>query len=524
MKRGRVILVGAGPGAPDLVTVRGAEALRGADAVVYDALAPEALLALAPPDALRIDVGKRGHDAPTLSQDDTSALLVRLAAEGRTVVRLKGADPYVFGRGSEEASACARAGIPFEVVPGVSSLFGALAYAGIPITDRRHSASFAVTTGHKDPSKPARETRWDLLAQAADTLVVLMGARNLEEIAGRLLASGRSPATPAAVVMDGTLPSQRVVEAPLGELARRAREAGVVYSLAYGDQPALICELVDWARAAGFEVVAAGKGTKYLPAYHDSTPDTVWGHYGFTAQQVANGDFNAQMFNSFLDGTKSAIEMAAVANATGLTPAPEGLAFPPCGVDDLPQLLRPRAEGGLLHHRGQVEVVSSLERDGRPVSRDLRWGVYVTLAADSEYVRRCFHEYGLATDETGNYAAMYKPYHLIGLELGITVASIGLRGEATGQPSGFRGDAVAVAKRDLREGETLDGEGGRTVWGRLMPARESVRRGALPIGLAQGGMLSRAVAKGEVVRWRDVVVPDSEAARVRREMEALPAR
>ena len=227
MKRGRVILVGAGPGAPDLVTVRGAEALRAADAVVYDALAPEALLALAPPDALRIDVGKRGHDAPTLPQDDTSALLVRLAAEGRTVVRLKGGDPYVFGRGGEEASACARAGIPFEVVPGVSSLFGALAYAGIPITDRRHSASFAVATGHKDPSKVARETRWDLLARAADTLVVLMGARNLEEIAARLLDSGRSPATPAAVVMDGTLPSQRVVEAPLGELAGLAREAGV---------------------------------------------------------------------------------------------------------------------------------------------------------------------------------------------------------------------------------------------------------------------------------------------------------
>lgn len=227
MKHGRVILVGAGPGAPDLITLRGAEALRGADAVVYDALAPEALLALAPPQALRIDVGKRGHDAPTLPQDDTSALLVRLASEGRTVVRLKGGDPYVFGRGGEEASACARAGIPFEVVPGVSSLFGALAYAGIPITDRRHAASFAVMTGHKDPTKAARETRWDLLSNAADTLVVLMGARNLEEIAGRLLAAGRAPSTPSAVVMDGTLPSQRVVEAPLGELAVRAREAGV---------------------------------------------------------------------------------------------------------------------------------------------------------------------------------------------------------------------------------------------------------------------------------------------------------
>jgi uroporphyrinogen III methyltransferase/synthase len=227
VKRGRVILVGAGPGAPDLITLRGAEALRAADAVIYDALASNALLALAPPEALRIDVGKRGHDAPTRPQEEITALLLRLAAEGRTVVRLKGGDPYIFGRGGEEASACARAGIDFEVVPGVSSVFGALAYAGIPLTDRRHGASFVVTTGHKDPSKAARETRWDLLANAADTVVVLMGARNLGEIATRLIEAGRSPATPAAVVMNGTLPSQRVVEAPLGELAERAREAGV---------------------------------------------------------------------------------------------------------------------------------------------------------------------------------------------------------------------------------------------------------------------------------------------------------
>jgi predicted homoserine dehydrogenase-like protein len=303
-------------------------------------------------------------------------------------------------------------------------------------------------------------------------------------------------------------------------LARRAREAGIVYSLAYGDQPALICELVDWARAAGFEVVAAGKGTKYLPAYHDSTPDTVWGHYGFAPEQVAKGDFNTQMFNSFLDGTKSAIEMAAVANATGLTPAPEGLAFPPCGVDDLPRVLRPAVEGGQLHHRGQVEVVSSLDRDGQPVARDLRWGVYVTFAADAEYVRRCFAEYGLLTDESGNYAAMYKPYHLIGLELGISVASIGLRGESTGAADGFRGDVVAVAKRDLKAGETLDGEGGYTVWGRLMTAQDSLASGGLPIGLAHGIRLARRISKGELVTWHDVAVPESEAVLVRREMEA----
>lgn len=306
-------------------------------------------------------------------------------------------------------------------------------------------------------------------------------------------------------------------------LARRAREAGLVYSLAYGDQPALICELVDWARAAGFDVVAAGKGTKYLPAYHDSTPETVWQHYGFTPEQLARGDFNAKMFNSFLDGTKSAIEMAAVANATGLVPAPGGLAFPPCGADDLARVLKPRAEGGCLHHRGQVEVVSSLERDGRPVARDLRWGVFVVFAAATDYVRRCFAEYGLATDDSGNYSAMYRPWHLVGLELGLSIASVGLRGEATGAPVGFVGDVAAVAKRDLQAGETLDGEGGYTVWGRLVPARASLEQGALPIGLAAGARLVRAVPRGALLTWADVLVPESAALEARREMEASVA-
>jgi predicted homoserine dehydrogenase-like protein len=308
-------------------------------------------------------------------------------------------------------------------------------------------------------------------------------------------------------------------------LARRAREAGIVYSLAYGDQPALICELVDWCRTAGFEVVAAGKGTKYLPAYHESTPATVWPHYGFTPEQVASGDFNAQMFNSFLDGTKSAIEMAAVANATGLAPAPGGLAFPPCGVDDLPRVLRPRDEGGQLEHVGQVEVISSLERDGRPVFRDLRWGVYVTFRAGvrqgEDYVRRCFGEYGFPTDPSGRYSAMVKPTHAIGLELGISVASAGLRAEPTGSATGWRGDVVATAKRALAAGETLDGEGGYTVYGKLVPAADSLTLGALPLGLAHGVRLRRPVAAHASVRWDDVEFdPNDETVRFRREMEA----
>jgi len=308
-----------------------------------------------------------------------------------------------------------------------------------------------------------------------------------------------------------------VLAGPL--LAEEARAAGVVYSLAYGDQPALVCELVDWARACGFEVAAAGKGTKYLRAYHVVTPDNVWAHYGLMPDEARRGGMNPHMFNSFLDGTKSAIEMAAIANACDLAVPADGLGFPPCGVDDLPQLLRGRDAGGILDRDGIVEVVSCLERDGRPVFRDLRWGVYVVLKAPTPYAKACFKEYGLKTDASGWYAAMYKPYHLIGLELGISILSAALRGEATGQPRGFRGDAVAVAKRVLRAGEMLDGEGGYTVWGKLVPAERSLAEGALPIGLAHKVELLSDVAAGEFVRWSDVKMPESEAVRARRDME-----
>jgi len=304
-------------------------------------------------------------------------------------------------------------------------------------------------------------------------------------------------------------------------LAQRAAQAEVVYSLAYGDQPALIAEMVDWARATGFNVVCAGKGTKYLPQYHASTPDTVWQYYGLTPEQATAGHMNPKMFNSFLDGTKSAIEMAAVANATGLTPAPEGLAFPPCGVDTLPQVLKPHDAGGLLHHKGTVEVVSSLNRDGSDVERDLRWGVYVTFEAPSDYAASCFGEYGLVTDDSGHYSALYRPFHLIGLELGISIASVALRGEATGRARGFVGDVVATAKRDLAAGEVLDGEGGYTVWGKLMPATDSLSIGGLPIGLAHSVKLVNARAAGETIHWQDVEVDESsEAVKIRREMEA----
>jgi predicted homoserine dehydrogenase-like protein len=303
-------------------------------------------------------------------------------------------------------------------------------------------------------------------------------------------------------------------------LAAKARAAGVIYSLAYGDQPALIAEMVDWARSAGFIVAAAGKGTKYLPAYHAVTPDGVWKHYGLTAEEARQAGMNSQMFNSFLDGTKSAIEMAAVANACDLAVPQDGLLFPPCGADALATVLRPKELAGVLERDGMVEVVSSLKRDGSPVPRDLRWGVYVVLKAANDYAAVCFKQYGLPSDSTGRYAAMYKPFHLIGLELSISVLNAALRREPTGSCRAWRGDAVAVAKRALQAGEMLDGEGGYTVYAKLIPATRSLERGALPIGLAHHVKLTRDVAAGEILTAADVTLDSSvEAVCVRREME-----
>ena len=370
-------------------------------------------------------------------------------------------------------------------------------------------------------------------------------------------------------------------------LVAKAQENGVIYSLAYGDQPALICEQIDTIRAMGLSVVCAGKGTKYLPEYHQSTPSSVWDYYGLTKEDAQAGGMNSKMFNSFLDGTKSAIEMTAVANATGLKPPQDGLLFPPCSVDNIASTLIPHSEGGILEEKGMVEVISSLNRDGsdierdlrwgvfvvfeaetqyvrrcfaeyglvtdnsgnysalyRPyhliglelgisvevisslnrdgsdIERDLRWGVFVVFEAETQYVRRCFAEYGLVTDNSGNYSALYRPYHLIGLELGISVASVVLRREPTGSPVSFSADVISIAKRDLGVGEMLDGEGGSMVWGKIVPVENSLLQFAVPIGFATGLELARPIAKGAVVTWHDVRVRDCHSAHsLRKQME-----
>ena len=305
-------------------------------------------------------------------------------------------------------------------------------------------------------------------------------------------------------------------------LAAKAGDAEVIYSLAYGDQPALACELVDWARTAGFPVVAAGRGHKWLPHFRESTPDTVWDHWGLSAEQAQAGGLNPKMFNAFLDGSKPAIETAAIANATGLEAPEDGLAFPPGSIDDIPTLMRPRDEGGVLEKKGLVEAIASLRTDGTPIPHDIRKGVWVCVEADTDYIRRCFEEYQVTTDPSGRYMCNYKKWHMIGLELGLSVASIGLRGEPTGVATCFNADVVATAKRALAPGDMLDGEGGSTVFGTLQPAAKSMADGRLPLGLAHQMKVIRPVAKDAMLTWDDVAVDETlSATQIRREMEAM---
>ena len=303
-------------------------------------------------------------------------------------------------------------------------------------------------------------------------------------------------------------------------LAKKASSAGVVYSLAFGDQPAMICDLVEWARVCGFPVSAAGRGHKWLPHFCRSTPDTVWEHYGLTPEQAERGRLNPKMFNSFLDGSKPSIESTAVANATGLEVPSNGLLYPPASIEDIPVVTRPKSDGGVLEKKGMVEVISSLNPDGTPIDYDIRMGVWVTVEAETEYIKNCFEEYKVHTDPTGRYFTLYKRWHLIGLELGMSVASVVLREEATGVATGWKADVAATAKRTLKAGEMLDGEGGYTVWGKLLPASTSLEQRTLPLGLAHQVKVIRDVPEGDTVTWDDVEMDTSlKAYSIRKEFE-----
>ncbi|MGC5076571.1 NAD(P)H-dependent oxidoreductase [Agrococcus sp. DT81.2] len=308
-------------------------------------------------------------------------------------------------------------------------------------------------------------------------------------------------------------------------LAKRAKEAGLVYSMAFGDQPALIWELVDWARTSGFDVVCAGKGAKYLPGYNQMNPDNVWDHWEFSDELKQSGQLNPYMHTSFRDGTKAAIEMAAVANAAGLVPGDAGLSFTPGNLEEIATVCRPESAGGVLSHEGTVDVMSSYTREGDWIPHNTQEGVFVVVKATNDYVSECFQEYPWHPDPSGQYAALYRPYHYVGLELNVSIANAVLRGVATGTAVGFTADVVATAKKDLAAGDTLDGEGGFAVYGKLVSARTSVAEGYLPVALAHHVPLKNDVKQGESVRWDDVEIDDSlaQAIELRRETEALAA-
>jgi predicted homoserine dehydrogenase-like protein len=284
-----------------------------------------------------------------------------------------------------------------------------------------------------------------------------------------------------------------------------AKENGVICSMAYGDQPSLIIEQIEWARLNGFSVVCAGKGTKYHPTFEYSTPDTVWGHYGLTKERAeSESGMNPKMFNSFLCGDKSAIEMCAVSNAANLKCPSNGLTFPPIGVYDIAKKLIPKQEGGLIDFDGQVEVISSIDLNKNDIPNDLRWGVYIVIKAKNEYVKNCFKDYGMVTDSSGNYSAIWRPYHYIGLELAQSIYSIALDNRATGFTKNYNADVASYAKKDLKIGDKLDGEGGFCARGKLITSQKSKDEKILPLGLTDNAILKKNINKDQVIRLEDV--------------------
>ncbi len=435
-------------------------------------------------------------------------------------------------------AARAEAGRPVRV-----GLIGAGKFGAMFLSQARRTAGIhVVAIADLDVERArhaCRVTGWDETAFAAASFdgAVASGATYLLEDSAALIAAGEidlvieATGDPRVGIRHAlmTISAGRhivmvnveadVVAGPL--LARKAAEAGVVYSLAYGDQPALICEQVDWARTCGFEVVSAGKGTAWHPSFHTSTPETVWDHFYITAEQAEAGGLNPKMFNSFHDGSKSGIEMTAVCNATGLTPQADGLGFPTASCYELASICKPATAGGRLSHKGTTEVVSSLDAEMNEIEHHIRMGTFVVVAAGHDYVVECNRQYGFLPDESYEHFALYRPTHMIGHELGVTVASVVLRGEPTGAPTAFRSDVVACAKRDLKAGEVLDGEGGYLVWGKQVAASTSLALGGLPLGLASDGPLVRDIKAGELLTWADVTLDESDPALgVRREMEA----
>ena len=305
-------------------------------------------------------------------------------------------------------------------------------------------------------------------------------------------------------------------------LARKARAAGVVYSLAWGDQPALICEQVDWARACGFKVISAGKGTRYHPTYHRSNPDTVWEILDKYLKIDDRNSINPKMFNSFIDGTKSGIEMTAVCNATGLVPQTNGLGFPPASRFELADICKPKSEGGALEMTGVTEVVSSVDRDERDVPHHLAMGTFVVFEGESAYARQCFREYHLMPDNSGRYAALVPAdaHDRTGAwdfdRLGGAARRADRHAHRASTPMWSRPpSAISRPARCWMERAASASGANRC---RL---RRRSMQGVCRSGLAHQVRLRSDIAEGAVLRWSDVDFDAADlAVRMRREMEA----
>ena len=278
----------------------------------------------------------------------------------------------------------------------------------------------------------------------------------------------------------------------------------VVYSMAYGDQPALILEQIEWALLNGFEVICAGKGTKYHKTFEDSTPETVWQHYGIKAKDALSSGMNPKMFNSFLTGDKSSIEMAAVANSSHLKVPDTGLNYPCININQIAKQLIPMESGGLLEKNRQLEVITSIDENKKEIDNHLRWGVFLVFKGKNNYVKNCFSDYGMIVDDTGEYTALWRPYHYIGLELAQSIYSIALNKQATGFTKSYKADVAAIAKVNLYPGDILDGEGGYKVKGKLVNSLISHKKNILPLGLSDNIKVIKPILKNSFISFNDI--------------------
>lgn len=292
-------------------------------------------------------------------------------------------------------------------------------------------------------------------------------------------------------------------------LSDMAEAAGVTYSMAYGDQPALLVELYDWAQTVGLDVVAAGKGNPFVPEYRYGTPDDVFERWGFDEEFVEEQTLNPRMYNSFLDGTKVAVEMCAVANATGLGIDTEGMHLPAASIPEIPEVLRLESDGGILESTGVVETVSSLEPDGSEIDEDVEFGVFIVTTTPNEAVQQYLDNLGgsgMYTASAGKYQVFYRPFHLPGVETGVSVANAALRNEPTGRPTEQVTEVVAGAKRDLEPGDTVDGGGGYAAYGYLVDADRAEREGFVPFELLDGAEVVRPIERDDIITEDDVEI------------------